>query len=67
MDNQVKPKIAVSSKRLPGQTMHEIITQTIKKENILLCKKIAKIHKFDVDYLLETYIKPEYYTPIVDK
>lgn len=61
------PKIVSSKKRLEGQTMHEIITRILREENIMLCKKIAHVYKFNEEYLLEKYIKPEYYTPIVDK
>lgn len=45
----------------------DIFKTTIIEQNKLLLKEIAT--KFDLDYdkLLEKYIKPEYYLPVIVK
>lgn len=78
MDNEVnaneqceckKPIYVIKhvTKKQPGSVMFEIMKNIIMQENALLLQKIAKKHRMDADYLIETYLKPEYYVPIVDK
>jgi len=75
MDNKVDDEahtektyvIETASKKSPGSVMFEMIKNIIMEENTLLLQLIATKHRMDVEYLKETYLKPEYYVPIVDK
>lgn len=68
MDHKVNEVVLrKATRKQEGAVMFEIIKRIIRNENIKLMERIAREYKMDVDYLIETYIKPEYYLPIVDK
>lgn len=72
LDNQVdgkdvkKLEIKKDKRVRGGKVMFDIIKNVIIQENKLLLQKIASKYKMDIDYLMDVYIKPEYYLPIVD-
>lgn len=42
-----------------------MVTNIIKQQNTILLKEIAKKIDKDESYMLEKYLKPEYYLPII--
>jgi hypothetical protein len=42
-----------------------ILTNIIMKQNSLLLKEIAKQHNIDEDYLMQKYLQPSYYLPVI--
>jgi hypothetical protein len=67
---QVQPQVqpqARKAKALPigGKVMFSIIKNIIIEQNKLLLQKIASQFDIDEQHLIETYLKPEYYLPVV--
>ena len=69
-DNKIKNERYKSeqSKQYKNLFPISIISQIIKKQNILTINEFCKEHDLDTsikDDLYKTYIKPNYYTPFV--
>jgi hypothetical protein len=45
----------------------DLFKNIIIKQNEVLIKEIAKVSELDEKYLIEKYIKPAYYLPIISK
>lgn len=68
MDNQIAKKSgkAATSKK-QGTVMFTILKNIIIAQNKMLMSRIAKEYDMDEKHLCDTYIKPEYYLPVVTK
>jgi hypothetical protein len=60
MDNKV-------AKEFHHKIVFDIFKNIIIEQNKILLKKISEVTGIDEDHLLETYIKPEYYLPVITK
>ena len=61
MDNKV------TAKEFHHKIVFDIFKNVIIEQNKILLKKISEVTGIDEDHLLETYIKPEYYLPVITK
>lgn len=66
VEHPKKPIIREDTRTRGGKIMFDIIKNIIIEENKMLLQLISVKYKMDIGYLMEVYIKPEYYLPIVD-
>lgn len=50
---------------MDNKMIFDIFKNIIIEQNKLLLKTIAEKHNLDYDYLLEKYIAPQYYLPVI--
>lgn len=63
MDN----KVIANAKEFHHKIVFDIFKNIIIEQNKDLLKRVSEVTGIDEDYLLETYIKPAYYLPVVTK